>query len=110
MDIEVRTDDHVKGDAALTAFVQEEVAAALEPYLTRLTSVQVHLAEESGARRGAPELRCTIAARPARRRAVVVTRHAAAEDDVIRAALSGTRSSLDRLFGRVTDRRRTGAA
>jgi hypothetical protein len=109
MDIQVRTDYHVKGDAGLNAYIEDEVAAGLEPYLVRLTSVHVHLSEESGARKGPPDLRCMIQVRPAHHEPVVVTRHASTKEEVIRSAIDGMRIALDRLFGRLSGGRRTGA-
>jgi hypothetical protein len=109
MDIQVRTDYHVNGDEALTAFVKDTVGTALEPYGTRLGSVQVHLSEESGARKGPHDLVCMIEVRPTGHEPVVVRRHAATKDEVIRAAVAGTRTALERLFGRL-DARHPGAA
>jgi hypothetical protein len=109
MDIQVRTDYHVKGDEGLTAFVQGEVGAGLEPYRTRIGSVQVHLSEESGARKGPHDLVCMIEVRPNGHEPVVVRRHAATKDEVIRAAVTATRGALERLFSRL-DERHPGAA
>jgi hypothetical protein len=109
MDIQVRTDYHVKGDEGLTAFVQDEVGAGLEPYRTRIGSVQVHLSEESGARKGPHDLVCMIEVRPNGHEPVVIRRHAATKDEVIRAAVAATRGTLERLFSRL-DERHPGAA
>jgi hypothetical protein len=109
MDIQVRTDYHVNGDATLTDFVKDEVAAGLEPFLARITSAQVHLTEESGARKGPHDLVCMIEVRPTGHAPVVVKRHAATKDDVVRSAVDGMRVVLERLFGRLDDDRHVGA-
>jgi hypothetical protein len=109
MDIQVRTDVHVDGDEALTRFVTDTVTTGLATYRTRLGSVQVHLSEESGARKGPHDLVCMIEARPSGHGPVVVRRHAATKDEAIRAAVTRTREALDRLFGRL-DARHAGAS
>ena len=109
MDIQVRTDYHVQGEEALIAFVQDEVAAGLEPFLERITSVQVHLSEESGARKGPPDLRCMIEVRPVGRDPLAVTHHASTKDDAVHGATDSMRATLARLFDRL-DEGRPGAA
>jgi hypothetical protein len=101
MDIQVRTDVHVNGDEALTRYVTDTVTAGLATHRMRLGSVQVHLSEESGARKGPPDLVCMIEARPSGHGPVVVRRHATTKGEAIRAAVAGTREALDRLFGRL---------
>ena len=108
MEIQVRTDYHVDGDESLIAFVEQRVAAGLEPYLLRTSSAQVHLSEESGARKGPADLVCMIEVRPHGHAPVVVRRHAATKDEVVRSAVDGMRVVLDRLFDRL-DERRSGA-
>jgi hypothetical protein len=101
MDIQVRTDYHVKGDEGLIAYVEGEVASGLEPFARRITTVQVHLGEESGARKGPPELRCAIEVRPTGHAPVAVTRRGSTKDVVLRGAVSDMRTALERLFGRI---------
>ena len=108
MDIQVRTDYHVNGDEGLIGHVEAEVSAGLEPFARRITSVQVHLSEESGARKGPPVLRCTLEVRPTHHAPVVVTSKAATKDLLLREALADMRTALERVFGR-TDARHIGA-
>jgi hypothetical protein len=108
MDIQVRTDYHVDGDEGLIAFVRDEVTAGLAPYDARITSVHVHLSEESGARKGPPDLVCMIEVRPTRHAPVVVKRHATTKDEVIRSAVDGMRVVLERMVGKL-DGRHAGA-
>lgn len=108
MDIQVRTDYHVKGDEGLIAYVEQEVGAGLEPLARRITSVHVHLSEESGARKGPPELRCVLQVRPTAHQPVTVTRRGTTKDVVVRGAVSDMRNALERTFGR-TDAPHIGA-
>lgn len=104
MEIQVRTDYHVEGDEALISFVADAVAAGLEPHARRITNVKVHLSEESGARKGPPELRCMIEVRPSRHAPVAVTHHAATKDAAVRGAVDDMQVMLTRLFGRLDGR------
>lgn len=108
MEIQVRTDHHVHGDEGLTAYVRERVSAVLEPYADRITSVEVHLRAESGARKGPAELTCMVETRVAGYAPVVVRRRAPSKDEVISSALDGMRGALGRLLDRI-DTGRAGA-
>jgi hypothetical protein len=108
MDVEVRTDYHVDGDQALIGYVAEEVAGGLESYARRITSVQVHLGEESGARKGPPELRCALEVRLSGHEPVAVTHRATTKDLAVRGAVSDMRLVLERMLGRL-DQRHGGA-
>jgi len=101
MDVQVRTDYHVDGDDALIAYVDREVSTGLDPFARRITSVHVHLSEESGARRGPHELRCLLEVRPSGHPPLAVTTHAATKDAVVRAAVADMRTALGRMFGRL---------
>lgn len=104
MDIQVRTDYHVNGDEGLISYVEQEVSTGLEPFARRITSVQVHLGEESGARKGPPDLRCVLEARLTGHEPVVVRRHATTKDELVRGAVEGMRVALERLYGRLDER------
>jgi hypothetical protein len=101
MEIEVRTDRHVAGDEGLIDFVRERVATQLGSYARQITAVEVHLREESGARKGPPELTCMVEVRLAGSAPVVVRRRAPSKDEVIASALDGVRGALGRLLGRL---------
>ena len=108
MQIQVRTDYHVDGDEQLIEYVEEQVNDGLAQYADRIMSVQVHLSEESGARKGPADLVCMIEVRPSRRGPVVVRRHAATKDGGVTAAVDAMGTVLGRLFGR-SDQRHPGA-
>lgn len=101
MDIQVRTDYHVKGEQALIEFVKDEVAAGLDPFGERITSVQVHLSEESGAHKGPHDLRCMVEVRPTGHEPVAVRNRAATKDEAVRGAVDQMHGVLTRLFGRL---------
>jgi hypothetical protein len=108
MDIQVRTDYHVDGDQGLIGYVEQEVSSGLAGFSERITSVQVHLSEESGARKGPHELRCLMEVRLAGHAPVAVTRHGNSKDIVVHGAVADMRKVLERLHGRL-DNRHVGA-
>jgi hypothetical protein len=104
MDIQVRTDYHVDGDQGLIAYVEQEVSTGLEAFSQKITSVQVHLSEESGARKGPHELRCVMEARLRGHAPVVVTRRGSTKDVVVHGGTTDLRHALERLYGRLDTR------
>jgi len=116
MEIQVHTDHHVAGDQELISFVTSEVMTGLGPCAARVMSVHVHLAEESGARKGPPDLRCLVEARPSGHAPLAVTHRASTKDAAVRGAVGDMRAVLERMFRRLDSqhagaesiRRRTG--
>ncbi|HEY0903128.1 MAG TPA: HPF/RaiA family ribosome-associated protein [Marmoricola sp.] len=108
MDIQVRTDHHIKGEQALISFVEEEVAAGLRRWAGQLTRTQVHLSLETGSGRGPVDLACVIEVRPRGHGAVAVTGHATTTGAAVAGALEDMQRLLERMFQRL-DRSRPGA-
>lgn len=104
MEIQVRTDHHVRGEQELISFVTAEVVAGLGPCAERVMSAQVHLTAESGARKGPQELRCLIEVRPRGHAALAVTHRASTKDAAVRGAVADMRGVLERMFRRLDDR------
>lgn len=104
MDIQVRTDYHVDGDQGLIAYVEQQVSSGLEAFSERITSVQVHLSEESGARKGPHELRCLVEVRLGGHEPVAVRRRGSTKDIVVHGAVADMRQVLERLYGRLDTR------
>jgi len=101
MEIQVHTDRHVAGDQALISFVASEVVTGLGPCAARVTSIEVHLAEASGARKGPPDLRCLVEARPSGHAPLAVTHRATTTNAAVRGAVSDMRAVLERMFRRL---------
>ncbi|MGE0659348.1 MAG: HPF/RaiA family ribosome-associated protein [Reyranellaceae bacterium] len=103
MQIQVNTDDNIRGDESLSEFVEAEVTKAIGRFSRRITRIEVHLGDENAAKHGAQDKRCLIEVRPAGRDPIAVTEHA----DTVRVALAGAirklRNILDSSLGRETD-------
>jgi len=103
MQIQVHTDSHVKGDAALEA----RVNAMLEQYLGRfypsLTRIDVHLADTNAGKGGDDDKHCAIEARMEHERPIGVTH----DDENIEKAIRGACDKLkSRLEGMIEQKRR----
>ncbi|MGY2876045.1 hypothetical protein ACVW00_003235 [Marmoricola sp. URHA0025 HA25] len=108
MEIQVRTDRHVKGDDELIAFVASTVVTGLGPCAARVMSAHVHLTAERISRVGPPELRCLLEVRPRGHAPLAVTHGASTKDDAVRGAAADMRGVLERMFERI-DARHPGA-
>jgi hypothetical protein len=104
MDIQVRTDYHVDGDQGLIAYVEQQVSTGLGAFSEKITSVQVHLSEESGARKGPHQLRCVLEVRLGGHAPAVVTRRGTTKDVVVHGAVVDMHHVHERLYGRLDTR------
>lgn len=107
MHIEVNTTHHITSQESLKA----EVAAMVEQSLTRfaehVTTVQVHLDDENGAKGGIDDIRCTIEARIIGQQVLAVTDHAANVTQAAHGAAGKLARSLDTAIGRQLSKQRT---
>lgn len=110
MEIQVRTDQHVKGEEELISYVMSEVLAGLGPCVPRLMTAHVHLSAENGAGRGPMALRCRLEVRPSGHAPLSVMHRASTKDDAVRGAVGDMRGILERIFARLDGGRRPGAA
>jgi hypothetical protein len=104
MEIQVRTDRHVRGDEALVAYVASEIVTGLGPCAARVMSANVHLSAEHVAPTGPPHLRCLLEVRPRGHAPLAVTHDAATKDDAVRGAAADMRGVLERMFERMNAR------
>lgn len=108
MEIQVRTDRHVRGDETLIEFVAAEIVKGLGPCGARVTSAHVHLTADSVARPGSPDLRCLLEVRPRGHAPLAVIHGASTKDAAVRGAAADMRGVLERMFQRI-DARHAGA-
>ncbi len=103
--IQVNTDHNVDTDADGVRRIEDQVASALTRFEGDLTRVEVHLGDESAGRETADDIRCVLEARPTGLDPVVVSHHAASEDEALGGAVDKLEALLTRLFERRSDRR-----
>jgi ribosome-associated translation inhibitor RaiA len=107
MQVRVATDNNITGSEALSSHVEGVVEDVLGRFSQRLTRIEVHLADEnSRAKSGENDKRCTMEARPRGLKPIAVTEQAATVDQAVDAAADTLAKTLDRTLGRLEDRKR----
>jgi ribosome-associated translation inhibitor RaiA len=106
MQVRVITDNNIEGSTGLSTHVEEVVGDVLGRFSERITRVEVHLADEnSRAKSGQNDKRCTMEARLGGLKPIAVTEQAATLDQAVDAAADTLAKTLDRTLGRLDDRK-----
>lgn len=107
MKILINADKSVGDYDALTVRVDGVVRAALRHLSDRITRVEVHLADENGAKEGGEDKRCMMEARLEGRQPVAVTSHGDSFDAAVHDAATSLAKTIDSALARVEARRGT---
>ena len=110
MQIEITTDDNVRGGDDLIRHVATTVDAGLSRFRDRLTRVEVYLGDENAGKFGAADKRCTLEARPAGQRPLAVTDHAGSLEEACTGAVRKARRLLERRLGRLDNAKKGSAS
>ena len=106
MFIQIRTDNQVESDGARDARIEEQVRQRLSRFESRITDIEIHVADLNGARGGASDLRCTLEARVSGIEPIAVTECGSTVDRAIDAAARKAVRAIDHQIGRREDARR----
>lgn len=98
---QLNTDAHIHGDERLAEIAEQITTQALGHLVDRLSRVEVHLADENGAKGGANDIRCSLEARPEGLQPHTVTHHDANVESALRGAAKKMRAHLDSEFGKL---------
>lgn len=104
MQIEVRTDNNIKGDERLKDLVTEWTEHALSHFARRITRVEVHISDENGVKETPGDTKCVMEARVEHRQPTVVTEFADNVELAVRGAASKLARALEREIGRLEAR------
>jgi ribosomal subunit interface protein len=106
MQVRVITDNNIVGTDNLSSHVEDVVQDALGRFSERITRIEVHLADEnSRAKSGSNDKRCTMEARLKGLKPIAVTEQGTLLDQAIHAAADTLAKTLDRTLGRLDDRK-----
>ena len=105
MKIQLNTDDHVNGSAALAAQVTATVEQALGRFREHVTRVEVHLSDENAGKSGPKDQRCMLEARLEGRQPVAVTDQAETLQQAVHGAAQKLARLLDSTLGRLNEHR-----
>ena len=100
MHIQVKSDNHVRVDTAVIAFIQTEARHSLSRFQRRLTRVEFHLSDLNSHKFGPQDKRCSIEARPAGHPPVAVKMTSGNFRAAIHGSLEKLRTALDRCLAR----------
>lgn len=99
--VQFNTDIHVDGSAEVEAEIVERVTGILDRFEKHLTRLEIHLTDEnSGAKGGDTDIRCTLEARITSMDPTVVTHDDATPGQAADGAARKMRRALDTALGK----------
>jgi ribosome-associated translation inhibitor RaiA len=107
MNIQINTDHNIQGNEALIAKFSSGIESELSRISDHITSVQVHLSDDNGDKKGKNDKRCMIEARLEGRQPIVAIDHAATLNQALYSAIDKLLSMIESILGRQHDHRIT---
>jgi len=101
MIIQFNTDNRITGDEALADEAEKIVDSRLKRFASRLSRVEIHLADVNGPRGGDNDIKCTLEARPEGGNPVTVTGSGGQTDAAVRDASDKIQALLETHFGKL---------
>jgi ribosome-associated translation inhibitor RaiA len=98
------SDNQIDGNDAVAVRVEEITRSRLSHIVDRLTRIEVHVSDVTGAR-GADSKRCVVEARPAGMSPISATDQAGNIDAAVTAAADKLLAAYERQVGKRTDRK-----
>lgn len=105
MQFQFNSDNQVNGSEDVAAQVEKDVRQRLSRFEARLTRVEVHVSDVDGQKQGPSDKRCLLEARPNGLAPVAVSHEADTIDQAVVGATSKMSGALERVLGRLTDRK-----
>ena len=105
MNIQINTGHNIQSNKALIAKFSSTIESSLSRMSNHITSVEVHLKDEDGAKRGKNDKRCMIEARLEGRQPIVVTDHASTLNQALDGAIDKIINMIESILGRQRDQR-----
>ncbi|MEC5292716.1 hypothetical protein VSX64_19030 [Aurantimonas sp. C2-6-R+9] len=105
MDIEIRTDSNIDGDADMVEKAKNEVEKSLGRFDAHVTSIHIHFSDASAGKEGLEDIQCMIEARMEGRKPEAVTEKASTTDKALGSAIGKMRRLLDSEIGKMRDAR-----
>lgn len=106
MAVFLRTDNHLNGGERLARFVETVAEGAVDHVKNQVTRVDVYLGDEnSAAKSGDHQFRCSMEARVGGLKSFAVTNHAGSIDDAVRGAAEKLQSVIDNAMDKVSHKK-----
>ena len=103
MQIQINTDATLENSEALGAYLRNVVADALGHFAAHVTRVEVHVADENGAKTVGDDKRCVMEARLEGRPPAAVIHQAATVHDAVHGAADKLARLIGHTLGRLQD-------
>ena len=103
MHIEIRHDDTIQGPEEVQAHIRATIGDVLSRFADQITSVEVHLADENGVKKGTDDVRVTVQVKLAGRPPTAVTHHASDLYISVDGAAEKMARSLEHTLGKLRD-------
>ena len=104
MQIQVNTDNNLKGREAVVALVRTSVKEAVERFSDRITRVEAHLSDTNSRKSKGDDIRCVLEARLAGLKPVAASHQAATVDVAVAEAAEKLQRLIKNRLGRIQDR------
>ena len=105
MQIQINTDNSIKGHEVLVAQLRSGMENALSRISDHITRLEVHLSDENGDKPGPNDKRCMMEARLEGRKPIAVTDQAATLEQAVDGATHKLISMINSILGRQHDHR-----
>ena len=105
MNIQINTGHNIQSNETLIAKFRSIIESSLSRMSDHITSVEVHLKDEDGAKKGKNDKRCMIEARLEGRQPIVVTDHADTLNQALDGAIDKLINMIESILGRQHDKR-----
>ncbi len=104
MQVQLNTDSNIDGDERLAEVAEDIVSSSLRHLESRITRVEVYLADANAAKGGPDDILCTIEARPEGLQPQIAAHSDAEVEAALRGAARKMRGALDSQFGKLSRR------
>ena len=105
MQVQVNTDNHIKGGEGLIERVTTEVEGTFGRFGEQITRVEVHLNDTNGPKGGDRDIRCLMEARLSGHQPIAASCEAAGLDEAISGAAYKLEKSLDHILGKLGNKK-----
>jgi hypothetical protein len=101
MQIQFHTDHNIVGNERQNAYFTKTITEALSRFSIHITRLEVHLADENGAKEGKNDQRCMIEARLEGMQPIAVTNHADSIEKAVKGATEKLKAALETVLGKL---------
>ena len=101
MQVQVNTGNGLENTESLDRWASEFLNDSLSRFRQEITTVELQLSDEKGAKTGAADIRCMIEARLTGHEPLAVNHHGATQDEAVRGATHRLIHALDHKYGKL---------